>query len=1189
MYIDAVARTPARLELSAVDATLSQSSPDERVSARFRLRLLDNYGADDRLTATAALQVVSSDGQTPVFPSGVALSDGIEEFEVSIAPRAGADAALTVTASLAGVADATAFADITAAAAPRPTTLLLDGSPTPPTRMLAQTRPRQPVAATFMLTALDQYGAAIGVGAVTARTSTANGVVVAVQKHLAADGLSATLTVSITPNDDADARVRLVVGDGDASVATLIEVDAADRAPARLRFEPVSATLTQSVPEEAVRARFRLTLIDNYGDDDELPATDVRLDATSSDGQAVMFFPLFSVPPGGAEVSALLTPDGADATLALRASLDGVADAVARADIRHAAARRLAALLWNIERPPGEPRARLHAARAQSLPQQAVFLRVRLRGEDQYGDDYSVGEARISTTATANAAVSLTPLPLTLLPVWNLGVVARDGFDTVATLVAAAGDISAVVTVAVAAAPRELSNLQVTALDATLNQRRLGALVTATFSVRLVDNYGDDDRLAPMTVTMLAFSSDGQALMFPSTLSVPRGGALVNVLIRPMIADTSLLLTLAASLPGLNEASAVTRIFAATTPALASLLLDGSAATLTRSVTPPTAGAPAVVRLRLSGRDQYDDAFNIGAGLNAGTVRIETYSLAGGGSVEITRTLSPDDLSAMLNIAITPDEDEDARVGVRVSGENGALVAAIIEVDAIARALHSVSIASISSTPNLLQHEPGESLTARFRVRVLDNYGRDDVLAAPEVMLSAATDDGRTLTPRPRLLTPPAGGAEVEVSIEPMRARTTLTLSGDAVGVVGGSAQVLIMRRSRLQSLLLNGEASLSLSRSQSELRRPVSTTLRLTAADQFGAAFSPADAALTISADNNARAEFATHEDSPLRRTLTLVITPDEDADATVTLTATLNGVSAAAVIAVDAVDRVPVNLTLSPVAAELTQNMPGEAVVTRFGLRVSDNYGDDDATTTTVTLAAFSSDVSSTPIFPSEFLAPIGGGRPIEVSVTPAAGIDTTLTLRVSAAGVEASASVRVLAAAPTMSFTLDVTLDDSVNQKDCIVLGTLLEDPERHRRAYDAAGGLINAAARAEIVAALAAQGLPIFAPLSEVVDFSALMVVRTLNDGGGLALDVDASGIVDYNDIRFISSMLGNRHALSYAYDAQGARPIPSRTFIVDIVTNRLRRVSAPFPEGREREILERIYLRLFHPSSSYSGH
>ena len=806
MEVDAAARAPARLELSAVEATLTQNRPDEAVDARFRLRLVDNYGADDRLTATVALQVVSSDGQTPIFPSEVVLSDGALEFEASAAPRADADATLIVTASLAGVADATARADIVAAAAPRLSSLLLDGSSTPPAPRLAQTRLREPVVATLQLTALDQYGDAIGVGAAVVETSATADVVVSARSRLAADGLSATLTLVIAPDEDADARVRLVARAGAASVATLIEVDAVDRAPARLRFEPTSATLTQSVPEERVRARFRLSLIDNYGDDDRLPATEVTLDAASSDGGTPEFPPLFTVPPGGGEVAVSLAPDGADAVLSLRAGLAGLADAVARADIRHAAARRLAVLLWNIERPLSAPAARLQAAYTQSEPGRTVFLRLRLRGEDQYGDDHGVGAARISTAATADAEVIFAPVPLTLRPIWDVGVLAREGLDTVATIVAVAGDVSATAAIAVAAAPREASELEVIALDAVLNQRRLGTPVTATFSVRLVDNYGDDDRLPPTTVGLLALSSDGRTPMFPSSLSVPRGGASVSVSIRPTIADTSLILSLFVGLQGLSEVSAATRIFAATTPALASLLLDGEA-TLTRSATPPTAGAPAVVRLRLSGRDQYDDAFSIGAGLSAGALTISGVGDDPQATIEITRTLSPDDLSAALSVAVTPDEDEDVTVVVRVSGENGALAVATIEVDAIARVLHRVSLTPLSE--HLRQRQPGESLTARFRVRVLDNYGRDDVLAAPEVTLSAATDDGRTLTPRPRLLTPPAGGAEAVVSIVPVRARTTLTLSGVAAGVEGASAGMSIGAAPILISMGFTGRSQM--------------------------------------------------------------------------------------------------------------------------------------------------------------------------------------------------------------------------------------------------------------------------------------------------------------------------------------------------------------------------------------------
>ena len=106
-------RVPAQLEISVIDDALTQPARGESVVARFRIRIIDNLGDDDRLSNIAVtLSAVSDDGTQPAYPSEFAVPRGGGVVEVAWTPVA--DAMLTVTASLTGVENASASARVTA-------------------------------------------------------------------------------------------------------------------------------------------------------------------------------------------------------------------------------------------------------------------------------------------------------------------------------------------------------------------------------------------------------------------------------------------------------------------------------------------------------------------------------------------------------------------------------------------------------------------------------------------------------------------------------------------------------------------------------------------------------------------------------------------------------------------------------------------------------------------------------------------------------------------------------------------------------------------------------------------------------------------------------------------------------------------------------------------------------------------
>ena len=405
-------------------------------------------------------------------------------------------------------------------------------------------------------------------------------------------------------------------------------------------------------------------------------------------------------------------------------------------------------------------------------------------------------------------------------------------------------------------------------------------------------------------------------------------------------------------------------------------------------------------------------------------------------------------------------------------------------------------------------------------------------------------------------------------------------------------APITINVQSRaLHSLTLNGETMPALSLTQTRPNEPVTTTLRLSAADQFGAAHDLASVVISSSATNGA-AISVRREDAAdaLSATLTITITPNEDADAVVSLRAVAGDVSAEASIGVDAVDRALASLVIGTSDTALVQQAPGEAVVTSFTLLAVDNYGRDDVLPVTVSLLAAASNGAAVALLDAAADGEIditSGGVTVAVRVTLAAGRDSVLSLTATH-DVLGAFNARVSISAAPIPVSMGFTGGSEVNGADMVVLAELLRDIDLFNRAYDANCAVANEAAHAEILAALRRRGIPVrHVTLGEALNRAACATVRQLDDGSGALLDADGDGDVNRDDVRIISIVLNFAQILGYAYDANGIL-IPERVFILDGVVRRLGGSSLPFPSGMDqvREIAQRVYLRLFHPSSSY---
>ena len=807
--VDALDRAPAHLSLTAVTPVFAQQVFGEPTTATFRLALIDNYGADDVLPAAMVnLTAMSTDGATPILPATFEVPPGGADVVVRVAPL-GADTTLTLTASLAGVESVSARARIIAAA-PVVGRLLLDGQAALSLN-LTQSAVDAPVSVTLTLVAETAEGRRFSLDdyAVDYRIESAASAGAMVEATSSAGAEATLLRVSITPDADADTVASLRVVAGEVSATATIAVDAVDRTPADLRLRAVAATRQQMAPGEAVTLSFEVEALDNYGEVGDFSAAGARIqiEAMSSDGQTPTLGGRRILPAAAAAITATVTPmGGVDAVLTITARLlsadpalstpTTLASASAEATALAATAPRAATLLLD-----GQSTLSL----AQAAVRAPIARRVTLSLLDQYDAPLGATAARVFGSADAGAALTL-PLPATasiaIAPAGyalDIEILPLDDADAVVTLAVVTGGVTLTATIAVDAVDRTAFALSVAAPAETPTQSGLDAEVTATFKVRVVDNYGDDDRLPVLQVTLEASAADGAATRVAPTLDVPPGGADVVVSLTPAAgADTTL--TLIARADGLTSGSAETRIQAAAAPRLTTLLLDALPAT-TLMLDQQILRGEVAVMLDVSALDQYGRAL----ALADGAVEVSATASAGAQLLGLPTRLAMVPAQGLeFGFQVSPAEDADAVVNLRVFA-GAASATARIEVDAVDREVEDLELTSVDG--GALTQASGEaSVTALFELRLLDNYGDDDVLPAMAVALRTMLSDVADVEAPASVSV--SGLTTVTVVVTPQGRDLDLTLQA-AIGELLEEAMVMIDAR-ETKLLTLDGDAEVS-------------------------------------------------------------------------------------------------------------------------------------------------------------------------------------------------------------------------------------------------------------------------------------------------------------------------------------------------------------------------------------------
>ena len=630
-------------------------------------------------------------------------------------------------------------------------------------------------------------------------------------------------------------------------------------------------------------------------------------------------------------------------------------------------------------------------------------------------------------------------------------------------------------------------------------------------------------------------------------------------------------------------------------PAL-SVLQFGNAPTGT--LTQAAIGESVQVALSLSGLDQYDEAFDVSA------ASIATSATAGA-VVDVVREDAADGLSATLTLTITPDADNDARVTLLASqGDVSAEV--VIDVDAVDRRPEELQL--LAERGIWEQDEIDATVTSTIRVRnVLDNYGdawQPSLVEGTDIVISVLSSDGQTPTVLPY---EPLAGSSVNnglifVRIAPrLNVDTTLTVTARLIDA-DREFQIQTFIRAvpavpQLRLSDLNGDTDLSRTlmmagdAAEIQLRlqyffhegRPADYPSMVTLASEI---VSGGNALVVLGATSFASLDAA-------GATLTVVITPDEDSEAVIRLSAdaAADMLAADMMITVTPEAREAANIVLASTTQTLAQANFGDTVLASFTLLAVDNYGRDDVLPVTVSLLAAASNGASAALLDAAADGEVtigAGGVRVEVEVTLADGRDSVLSLTATHDALGAFNAQVSISAAP-IPVSVGFTGNNDVRDMDMVVLVVLLEDIDLFSRAYDANCSVIDEAARAEILTELRRRGLPVRnVTLGEALDRAACAAVRQLDDGSGALLDVDGDGDVTVDDADMISLVRSIRRRLGYAYDEDGML-IPERAFILDAMARNASRTNARFPSDLDqaREILQRIYLRLFHSSSPYT--
>ena len=1023
-YILAVApRTPVEFQVASTREEWTQAERGAVVTATFEIGVRDNYGGLNKLTTTLTFTVSSSAGGEVVAPADLRLSgDGAPaSVAVRIAPP-DTDTTLTLV-----VRDAGGDLQVSATTRILPveplvlSALRMDALGHPPgatSLEVDQAAPRQPAVVTFTLTASDQFGAPIALGAVGLDVSPiVGGARVDLRRMLSADGFSETIEVVIEFNTDAEARfdVEATAANG---VLARRSIRARPVSPSALRRllidgeEESRRVLRQSAIGEPVVASLRVRATDQRGAPFAVPV--VAIDATATAGATLAPLP----------ATATLTEAGL--TLELRVTPNMDADAMVR--LRVSAGEVSATLQVEVDAVDRAPANLELTAAVDSLTQSAFGERLgvefELRLTDNYGDVSPPTMVSLRASAGGGARVSA---PSTVLAPGTVTVyVTARGANTNLTLTASLDHLTASDSVRVTAvAPRVLSAVELSQKGEV--RRPPGGEVEVIYTVTLRDDQGDL-WLESTTISPRVLLISGNMVDTPASVTVV--GGMADVSVRFTLADDATTDILRVQVLRRGQVPASRRPLIVNIPAVAAARLAGlslTPSTRSLSVAQTSLRAPVEVTLTLVARDQHGAAFSI-----AGVMSEIAIGDGAGEARILATTVADDGLSAEVAVRITPHEDSDVVATYRAFiGE--VEVAAMIAVDAIDR--EPARLEAIPEATTLTQNAAG-IVTATLFFRITDNYGDDDRLRPDQRRLqvrSSGAGLSRIGEETTTIEVADGGGSasfawRASSRFEELELSLLMDLPGVEQRMVG--LRVVPARvRLTLDDVHAGGDTVFeSLARSESSARvtirrrTPISREeridLRILARDQNGQLF---DAKTILCVDPEA-AECMRREDAvPLswspdvagtvlaRLSLSesdtsaifvqLTLTPEAGVDLEVDVLIGGDDTRLSVSALVDVVERAAASLSLraGDGATRLRQQVSGERISQAFIVDVVDNYGDGDrldALRHRVRIQVESSD--GLPIELSPATLPARGDQNFNVHLTPVR--DSTLTVRVA-----------------------------------------------------------------------------------------------------------------------------------------------------------------------------------------------
>ena len=700
-------------------------------------------------------------------------------------------------------------------------------------------------------------------------------------------------------------------------------------------------------------------------------------------------------------VSATLVPTQ-DSTLRVTVTFGSIRDELL-ISLRAAEPRRLERLELVADAPPAP----------QARPGEQVRFVVDLKSFDNYDDPYAVAD--LSFSAVLDRGTLVSPQGVETLALDQSGVTRRTITmvpetmqDTTLTLTFSDGVITTTLVRRIQASPLlVLGSLMIRPETASLRQSNIEESTVIQMEVIPLDQRGDPIRVGSLRVSVTA--NNRAEIIFPVGGTAVIGsdddgffGTQVEVLARGQDTDISITFS---SLDGVVSKTVQRRIEAVPS-AWDAVQIEGPTSPPTQAAVGEEVSFDIVIRTV----DEYLLPFasaelQLEVAVSEGAMLL-TPSRS---EPETITPLSGPDYSISRTIVVVPPRGLEATATITVRGirtADGTVISTTLTQKVLPAPRILSALMVTVTTPPPAQESPDAEISFVIKLGARDNY--DARIAAAGLELSVQASDGAVVesSATQTVSLGDSGTTTLAVTVTPQIGRdttVTITLSDPVTGLVQLTEQQVIATADRVLSELAVMVATPPLAQSRPEL--PVSFEIELGAFDNYGARIAAADLVLSVDASEDAVVLTAMQsvslgDSGPMTVVVTVRPQPDRDTTVTITLSDPVTGRTQSAeqkVIAAAA--RVLSELTVMVSTPPLAQSRPEMPVSFDIEISAIDNYREAFAATG----LELSVEASDGAVVESSMTQSISlddsGTMTVVVTVTPQPGMDTTVTITLSA----------------------------------------------------------------------------------------------------------------------------------------------------------------------------------------------